>query len=121
MLSCDNTKLNADEIKDKMHAQPLKKTCWPIYDAPLCAVEGCGRFPTREVAASHAFSEAEQLYVEGDGTSDAVKGEISDIFKPARSTAKRLGLALNDLFAERVDFLSKYCSKEKLDLVEGDV
>ncbi len=45
---------------------------------------------------------------------DAVKPEIEDILSPARATAKRLGLELEDLFNERVNYISKYCAHEEL-------
>jgi intracellular multiplication protein IcmB len=43
-----------------------------------------------------------------------VKAEIDDILTPAKQTAKRLKLELDDLFKERVDYLSKYCAHEEL-------
>lgn len=55
---------------------------------------------------------AVQVYFSYDR--DAVKPEIEDILAPARATAKRLGLALDDLFAERVNYISKYCAHEEL-------
>lgn len=39
---------------------------------------------------------------------------INDIFDPARATAQRLELKLDDLFEERVNYLSQYCAEEKL-------
>jgi len=48
---------------------------------------------------------------------DAVKGEIADIFVPARNTAKRLELGLDDLFDERINYLANYCAKEQTFLV----
>jgi intracellular multiplication protein IcmB len=48
---------------------------------------------------------------------DGVKDEIRDILTPARNTAERLHLALDDLFEERVNYLSEYCGGEKLYLV----
>jgi len=48
---------------------------------------------------------------------DGVKSEINDIFIPARNTAKRLELDLEDLFKERVEFLSNYCANEQVYLV----
>jgi intracellular multiplication protein IcmB len=45
---------------------------------------------------------------------DAVKPEIEDILAPAKATAKRLHLALDDLFLERVNYISKYCAHEEL-------
>ena len=39
---------------------------------------------------------------------------ISDIYSPAEATAKRLQLDLDDLFKERVNFLSQYCAEERV-------
>lgn len=44
----------------------------------------------------------------------AVKPEIEEILSPAKATAQRLKLELNDLFKERVDYLAKYCAHEEL-------
>jgi len=44
----------------------------------------------------------------------AVKPELEDILSPARATANRLGLKLDDLFKERVEYISKYCAHEEL-------
>lgn len=45
---------------------------------------------------------------------EAVKPEIEDVLGPARMTAKRLQLDLDDLFKERIDYLSRYCAHEEL-------
>lgn len=45
---------------------------------------------------------------------DAVKPEIEDILAPAKATARRLNLDLDDLFIERVNHISKYCAREEL-------
>lgn len=45
---------------------------------------------------------------------EAVKPEIEEILSPARATAKRLHLDLDDLFKERVDYISKFCAHEEL-------
>ena len=45
---------------------------------------------------------------------DAVKPEIEEILSPARATAKRLNLDLEDLFSERINYISKYCAREEL-------
>lgn len=45
---------------------------------------------------------------------DAVKPEIEEILAPAKATSKRLGLELDDLFAERVNHISRYCAHEEL-------
>src|SRR3990167_4912539 len=39
---------------------------------------------------------------------DAVRPEIEEILSPARATAKRLHLDLEDLFHERANYLAKY-------------
>lgn len=45
---------------------------------------------------------------------DAVKPEIEEILAPARATAKRLNLDLDDLFVERANYISRYCAHEEL-------
>lgn len=45
---------------------------------------------------------------------EAVKPEIEDILAPAKATAKRLRLDLDDLFNERVNYISKFCAHEEL-------
>lgn len=39
---------------------------------------------------------------------------IKDIYAPAEATAERLGLNLTDLFEERTNYLSQYCSDERV-------
>lgn len=41
-----------------------------------------------------------------------IKNVIRDIYSPAEATERRLGLNLDDLFNERVDYLSQYCAEE---------
>ncbi|OGT63695.1 MAG: type IV secretion protein IcmB [Gammaproteobacteria bacterium RIFCSPHIGHO2_12_FULL_45_9] len=48
---------------------------------------------------------------------DEAKDEISEILEPARNTAERLSLRLDDLFEERVRHLSRYCAHEETFLV----
>ncbi len=48
---------------------------------------------------------------------DQVKSKISDNYKLARQTAKRLNLDLDDVLRERVDYMSRYCSSEDVFLV----
>lgn len=55
---------------------------------------------------------AVQVYFSYDRT--AVKPELEDILAPAKATAQRLRLELDDLFKERVDYLAKYCAHEEL-------
>ncbi len=45
---------------------------------------------------------------------DVVKPEIEEILSPARATATRLNLDLDDLFTERTDYISRYCAHEEL-------
>lgn len=55
---------------------------------------------------------AVQVYFNYDR--DAVKKEIEDILSPAQATTKRLRMDLDDLFAERINFISEYCAHEEL-------
>lgn len=43
-----------------------------------------------------------------------VTGVLEEILQPARATSKRLNLSLDDLFEERVKFLSQYCAYESV-------
>lgn len=43
-----------------------------------------------------------------------IRKVISDIYSPAVATAQRLELKLDDLFNERLDYLSQYCAEERL-------
>ncbi len=43
-----------------------------------------------------------------------VQSELEDILSPAKATAKKLQLDLDDLFKERTDHLSKYCAHEEM-------
>src|SRR3990167_8935422 len=45
---------------------------------------------------------------------ESVKTEIEEILSPARATSKRLDLDLEDLFSERINYISKYCAREEL-------
>lgn len=58
--------------------------------------------------AGHAL----QVYFSHDKQN--IKKVIRDIYAPAEATADRLGLQLNDLFNERVNFLAQYCADESL-------
>jgi intracellular multiplication protein IcmB len=48
---------------------------------------------------------------------DLIKDDLAEIIRPGRDTAKRLGLDLEDLFGERIEYLSKYCAHEDAYLV----
>lgn len=58
--------------------------------------------------AGHAL----QVYFSHDKQN--IKNVIRDIYAPAQATQKRLGLNLDDLFNERVDYLSQYCAEERV-------
>ena len=44
---------------------------------------------------------------------DAVGADIASILAPARATAERLKLELDDLFAERINYIARYCAHEE--------
>ena len=44
--------------------------------------------------------------------SDKVREQIQEIYAPAKETAEKLGLNLEDLFEERENFIAKYCAEE---------
>lgn len=44
----------------------------------------------------------------------AVRQEIAKNYEPAKATCKRLNLDLDDLFTERLRYLSSYCASEKV-------
>ncbi len=48
---------------------------------------------------------------------DEVREELSEILMPAEETSRRLDLQLDDLFKERVDYLSQYCGHEETYIV----
>lgn len=48
---------------------------------------------------------------------DEVQSEIAEILAPAEATAQRLGLRLDDLFQERINYLGKFCAHEEVYLV----
>lgn len=45
---------------------------------------------------------------------DPIKSDLEQILHPARITADRLKLNLDDLFNERIDYLSQYCATENM-------
>lgn len=45
---------------------------------------------------------------------DPIKLDLAQILSPAQQTAKRLDLNLDDLFAERINFLADYCANESM-------
>lgn len=48
---------------------------------------------------------------------EPVEYDLNEILKPAKQTAKRLNLALDDLFKERVQFLKNFCATEEMYIV----
>lgn len=56
-----------------------------------------------------------QVYFSYDKS--AVETELEDILAPAQATANRLKLNLDDLFNERIDYISKYCAHEEMYVV----
>lgn len=48
---------------------------------------------------------------------EGIEGVIKEILDPAIKTAKRLMLSLDDLFNERIKYLSQYCAEESVYLV----
>lgn len=45
---------------------------------------------------------------------EPIKLDLAQILNPAKQTAQRIGLNLDDLFAERIDFLANYCANEAM-------
>jgi intracellular multiplication protein IcmB len=45
---------------------------------------------------------------------EAVKPELAEILAPAKATAARLKLKIDDLFKERIEYISRYCAHEEL-------
>ena len=83
----------------------------------ITALAGADEFTRLVEGLSNTFQPAMgrpghalQVYFSHD--KENIKKNIQDIFSPAEATQKRLGLDLQDLFSERVDFLSKYCADE---------
>jgi len=61
--------------------------------------------------AGHAF----QVYFDHDKQN--IKKQIQDIYAPAKATANRIKLDLDDLFEERENFLGQYCAAEHVYIV----
>lgn len=58
---------------------------------------------------------AVQVYFSYDR--ETVKNEIAEILSPAKATSNRLHLDLDDLFDERINYISRFCAHEELYLV----
>ncbi|HBI21293.1 MAG TPA: type IV secretion protein IcmB, partial [Legionella sp.] len=85
----------------------------------ILAIAGVEEFTRLAEGLTNAFQPAMgrpghalQVYFSHDKQN--IKKSIQDIFAPAEATERRLGLALDDLFKERVDYLSRYCADEKV-------
>lgn len=85
----------------------------------ITALAGTEEFDTLIQGLTNAFQgamgrpgHALQVYFSHDKQN--IKKVILDIYAPADATAKRLDLNLNDLFEERVDYLSQYCAEERV-------
>lgn len=81
------------------------------------ALAGAEEFTRLVEGLSNAFQgamsrpgHALQVYFSHDRQN--IKKVIEDIYSPAEASAKRLELNLDDLFKERVNFLSQYCAEE---------
>ncbi len=55
---------------------------------------------------------AVQVYFSYD--KESVRAEIAEILAPAKATTKRLNLDLDDLFNERINYISQFCAHEEL-------
>lgn len=85
----------------------------------ITALAGAEEFEQLVHGLSNAFQgamgrpgHALQVYFSHDKQN--IKKVITDIYSPAKATATRLDLNLEDLFNERVDFLSKFCAEERI-------
>ncbi len=83
---------------------------------------GGEEFERLHEGVTHALSTAmsrpghgAQILFNYDG--ETVSGEIANIFEPAKQTAERLHLELDDLFREREKTMSHYCAEEKCFMV----
>lgn len=85
----------------------------------VTALAGAEEFDRLVTGLSNAFQGAmsrpgHALQVFFSHDKQNIKKIIRDIYLPAEATAKRLELNLDDLFSERVDFLSQYCADERV-------
>ncbi len=85
----------------------------------VTALAGADEFDRLVEGLTNAFQPAMgrpghalQVYFSHDKQN--IKKLIRDIYAPAEATKKRLDLNLDDLFSERVDFLSQYCAEERV-------
>lgn len=84
----------------------------------VAGLTGVDEFKTLVDSVTNAFNgamsrpgHAFQVYFSHEKQN--IKTLIEDIYEPATATADRLGLSLEDLFRERVDFMSRYCAEEQ--------
>ena len=85
----------------------------------ILAIAGVEEFTRLVEGLTNAFQPAMrrpghalQVYFSHDKQN--IKKTIQDIFAPAEATERRLELDLDDLFNERVEYLSRYCAEEKV-------
>ncbi len=85
----------------------------------ITALAGADEFTSLVAGLTNAFQgamgrpgHALQVYFSHDKQN--IKKVIQDIYSPAEATSRRLDLNLNDLFEERVDYLSQYCAEERV-------
>ncbi len=83
----------------------------------VTALAGVDEFETLVEGLTNAFQTAMgrpghalQVYFSHD--KQRIRKVIKDIYAPAEATASRLELELDDLFQERVNYLSQYCAEE---------
>lgn len=85
----------------------------------ITALAGTDEFDHLVAGLNNAFQAAMgrpghglQVYFSHDKQN--IEKVIQDIYAPAEATADRLELKLQDLFAERVEYLSQYCAEERI-------
>lgn len=85
----------------------------------VTALAGAEEFERLVEGLSNAFQGAmgrpgHALQVHFSHDKQNIRKVIQDIYTPAEATARRLELTLDDLFQERVNYLSRYCAEERL-------
>jgi intracellular multiplication protein IcmB len=85
----------------------------------ITALAGAEEFDRLVEGLSNAFHPAmgragHALQVVFNHDKQNISKVIRDIYAPAEATAQRIKLNLDDLFKERVEYLSKFCAEERL-------
>lgn len=88
----------------------------------VTSLVGSGEFDQIQLGLRETFQTAmsqpgHTIQVYFSYNKDEVTSEITQILGPAKATAERLSLQLDDLFSERVRNLSRYCAQEEVYLV----